>query len=276
VGGAWPGNTLEEGAGFIQKMGERAMKRLTIIVCLLSVCLMAIAQPAQQFNGEKLEYQLSWSLLPFLKAGEAFLWCEPDEQGGIVLSFHGYSTGLAKEFYNADNLSRVTLDNQGFVRQIYHRLTDQSEERWLPDYPRQLIYHYLADCLADTLPMERNPSDALSTIYLLRKHQLGLEYRLDLEIIGHDSLGRSAWKPARVTVDSLWQEVKVLGNKQKCLVINITLDPKDNLFPGGKIKLWVTADSLQIPVKAETDFHLLGFIPSKVKAQLIKRTKKGD
>lgn len=252
------------------------MRRLLIIVWMLSVGPLANAQYLEKFVGEQLVYQLNWSLLGFgVKAGEAYLWCEPAPGGGYLLGFHGFSKGLARKLYKLDNRANVLVDSSGLVQQVSHCFSNQAEEKWQADYRNQLIYHSFGNNQPDTLEMSGyQPRDALSSIYLLRQTKLHLSDTLNLPIMGYDSAKcLSSWKQAQlIVVDRFW--LKLPGDSVDCWQLEIRLDPKDNLFPGRNIKLYITADDYLKPVLMESDFYLLGLLPSSIKGRLVVPTKK--
>ena len=256
------------------------MKRLTLIVLLLSVCQLAIAQHLERYTGENLNYQLKWSLLGFglfsSKAGEASLWCQATSDGGWQLTFHGYSTGLAKIFYNVDDRAWVKLDSQARVQEITHLIKGKKKKQWLVDRQQQRVYFFLSDSLMDSLSITtQEPGDALSSIYLLRGKELFPEYQEKFCIVGRDSSGQSVWKPVAVKVIGQ-EKISVIDQSINCWILQIQIDPEDNLFPGGQIKLWVTADKQLIPVKVKSDLYLAGLVPSQIEGVLVSKQKKDD
>lgn len=253
--------------------------RLIIVLAALAICSPVSAQRLEPFAGEQLVYQLDWTvnLLPFggVKAGEACLSCQPAKTGGYFLNFHGFSKGLAKKLYQLDNRATVFVDNNGLVQTISHYFSNQAEEKWQADYCNQLIYHSLGKKVADTLEMSGYQlRDALSSIYLLRQARLRLGDTLRLPIVSYDPVKRvSSWKQVRLMVLGK-ARLKVQGEFVNCWQLEIKLDPGDNLFPGGNIKLSITADSRLTPVLVESDLYFWGFMPSKVTGRLITPIKK--
>jgi len=238
------------------------MKRLIIIVLLLSVGQFTIAQKLPE--NENLNYRLGWSLLGpewlSIKAGEATLKCQIIKSGGYQLNFSGLSMGLAKTFYPLENYATVYINNAGLVTKIVHRFSDSKEEVWQADYPKKIIFHYLAGQLSDSLAMEHPLRDVLSLIYLLRNSRLYVGKEIQATIIGHDINKKSTWKDVKIVVKN-FTELKELRRNTWCWVLKIELDYQDNIFPGGKITLWV--DRNLIPIRVMTDIQLLSFLGTK-------------
>ena len=257
------------------------MKRVIILLIgLFCIFQPALTKEPYWLKEEVLEYKLKWSLLGVdilsPTAGWAFLVCQKAAPNGYELTFHGYSTGVARFFKKINNLSKVYLDHTGLVQEINNCFTDSTLEKWDVDYSEGLIYHYLGEGDdSDTMTIDGHlPNNPLSAIYLLRNSQLQLNTTINLSIVGHDSLGRkTAWKPATIFVTAI-DTLKVQGDKIACWRLIITLDPRDNLFPGGNITLWVTADKMLVPVEVETDFYLLG--RHTVRGKLVSQLKKDD
>ncbi len=255
------------------------MRRLSVICLILSVCQLANAQRLEKFAGEKLVYQLNWSLLGLggVKAGQASLWCQETSSGGYLLGFHGLTQGLAKKIYRLDNRATVLVDSGGLVQEISHRFTKGVEEKWRADYRNQLIYHSLGQQPPDTLEMVgHQPRDALSLIYFLRRTKLRLGDTLSLSLMGYDSVRRvSSWKLAQLIVVAK-VKLALAGDSADYWQLAIKLDSKDNLFPGSNIRLYLTADSRLLPVMVESDLDLWGLVPSTAAGKLISGFKKDD
>ncbi|MBU1131013.1 hypothetical protein KJ840_02675 [Patescibacteria group bacterium] len=253
------------------------MKRLAIIIILmLSVRPAAVAQ--QKIIVEEYQYQLFWNVryvgFPRSQAGEASLVCKKAENNNLILTFHGWGSALGKK---VNNFAQVQIDSNGCVQRIYHKLTDVNEEIWQIDYGCQLIYHFSGDSLLDTLRIgDHQPNDALSSIFLLKGNYSPEVGKVDtFYIIGHDSDGiKSAWKPVRIEVKKK-AEKKVQEEKIKCWKIRITLDPKDNLFPGGEITLWAREKDL-VPVEVETVTSFLLLPAITVRGHLFSENQKDD
>lgn len=248
------------------------MKGLTIfLILMLSVWRLAIAQQLERFEGEVLEYSLTASLFGIVpdSAGRAFLRCLPTEDGGLLLSFHGFGSAYGM---SADDSAAVLINRKGLVQEIMHSLPKSGQERWQMDYVNLLIYHSRKDSLFDTLEMEHWPVDALLGLYSMRTTKdspIKVGFEKKFNIIGHDSDRlRSAWKPAEYKVVEE-EKKKVQGKKIACWKVVITLDPQDNLFRGRKVTLWFTNDERLIPVEVKTGIKFLLFPVISVKGELV-------
>lgn len=250
------------------------MKRLILIILLLSVSQTALAQ----YLEEELVYELRLSYFGFIpdSIGGAGLSCKIQEDGGRVLEFYGYGT---KGGVDIKNSAEVIIDKDDRIQKICHHSADL-EETWEVDYSDSLIYH-LADNkkeqTRDTLGMIENypPVDALVALYLLRTIDIYEGYSSEIFILGHRAEDlQTTWKKVYLTVAKKKFE-KVKGKKIECWKLIINLDVQDNLFPGDEITLYVTTKDL-IPIKVISNFKpdeplkklLKIFVPTKIVAKL--------
>lgn len=214
-----------------------------------------IASPLAIQPGERFTYRLSWG--PFRKAASLEIVAEQDptsSQPRTRITSHTATRGVIRALYSFDGWGEFIYEqNTGRLLEAQawtQTPSKQTKASIALDYTNMeadYIDHLRPDrSLKLTIPPEE-PADFLTTLIQTRAWQIGLGERQSVAVLFDDE-----FYDLTITVER--EEIlKTPWGKKSALVLipRMEGEPKGMFKKGGEIQIWVSNDTLRLPLRFE-------------------------
>ena len=231
---------------------------LTPVKKLFLLCLpcLACAAPFTAFHdGESFTYRVSFAI--FSKAGEITIAAHDQKQDGIDVmrvTTDTQSRGIVRSLYAFDNKAEVVIDKStGRMLNVKESGADPNRAT-----DTEIAFNYITRMATytDRVRTERSveipipdgdPVDLISALVQTRDWKLKPGDKRDLLVqFGRDFL------PLTITAEG-YEEVRTpLGTYQTLVMVpRMEKDPRGVFKKGGEIKVWISQDRSNLPVKMQ-------------------------
>ncbi|MDI1318630.1 MAG: DUF3108 domain-containing protein [bacterium] len=225
-------------------------------ILLLCLPCLATAAPFTAFrDGETFTYRVGFAI--FTHAGDITIAAHDQKLGGldvVSVTTDTKSRGIVRGLYAFDNQAEVVIEkSSGRMMRVKESGADPkraTDTEMVFDYKaRQAHYtdRVRTERTTDIPIPEGNPVDLISALVQTRDWNLKPGEKRDLLV----QFGRDFY-PLSIYADS-YEEVRTpLGTYRTLLLIpRMEKDPKGLFKKGGEIKVWISQDASNLPVKMQ-------------------------
>ena len=206
-------------------------------------------------DGETFTYRVSFAI--FSKAGEIAITAHDEKQNGVDVmrvTTDTSSRGFVRGFYTFDNKAEVVIEKS--TGRMLHVKESGTEPKRATDSEISLDYVTRVAKYVDRVRTERSaeipipagdPMDLISALVQTRDWNLKPGEKRDLLV----QFGRDFY-PLTLTAES-YEEVRTpLGTYQTLVLVpRMEKDPQGLFKKGGEIKVWISQDLSNLPVKMQ-------------------------
>ena len=225
---------------------------------LLLLCLpcLAAAAPFTAFrDGEIFTYKVGFTIFPH--AGDIVIEAHDQKIAGAELmsvTTNTSSHGVVRAFYAFDNKAEVVIDKaSGRMLRVKERGADPkraTDTEISFDYAARIARYtdnIRPDRTADVPIPEGNPVDLISALVQTRDWNLKPGEKRDLLVqFGRDFL------PLTIKAEGYEEVWTPLGTYQTLVLVpRMEKDPQGLFKKGGQIKVWISQDASNLPVKMQ-------------------------
>lgn len=229
------------------------MRKLWILLCLPAL---AAAAPFTAFrDGETFTYRVGFAI--FGHAGEIVIAAHDQKRDGVdvmQVTTDTRSRGFVRGLYAFDNKAEVIIEKASgrmlYVKESGAAKDKPTDTETILDYKARMAHHTdraRPGRSADIPIPEGDPVDLISALVQTRDWHLKPGDKRDLLV----QFGRDFY-PLTIKAEA-YEEVRTpLGTyKTLMLVPRMEKDPKGLFKKGGEIKVWISQDAANLPVKMQ-------------------------
>jgi hypothetical protein len=248
-----------------------------MLVCLVTASLVFIAaavhaqaiERAFPFShGEKLTFQVTWSLLP---AGEGILEVLPMERINGVLSYHFMMTARTYPFIDLIYKVRDRIDaytDEAMTHSILYKKRKEGKAKGNAvvnfDWDKQEAHYSSSGEKSNPVPLKPGSFDPLSVFYAFRLQPL----RENMEIHAHVTDGKRCITGIVKIIRR--ETVTVASGTYDTFLAEPELGHLRGVFQkskNAKLQIWVSADHRRIPVKIRSKVSVGSFVAELISAE---------
>jgi len=230
--------------------------KVKILLFLFCLPLLVSAAPFTAFrDGETFTYRVGFAI--FGKAGEITIAAHEKNQNGtdvMSITTDTRSRGIVRGLYAFDNKAEVVIEKES--GRMLHVKESGSDPKRATDTEISFDYTTRMAKYTDRVRTERstdipipegNPVDLISALVQTRDWNLKPGEKRDLLV----QFGRDFY-PLTILAES-YEEVRTpLGTYQTLVLVpRMEKDPKGLFKKGGEIKVWISQDRSNLPVKMQ-------------------------
>ena len=207
--------------------------------------------------GEKLQYWVSWAIVP--GAGDITVTAEKSPTNQLTVTTRTSTRRLARILLPFDAVAHSTYDTQSGRLLSLHDISNTRgkhvEHMVTFDYTdRTARYVTIGSTTARSLPMpEGSPADLITALLETRTWNLQPGQSRDSLVIFNDDF-------YELTIHALrYEDVSTSMGSFRALVLEPRMEktpPKGMFRKGSTVHVWITQDERRLPVKFEVEFNI--------------------